>query len=56
MVGILAELECSLIQERTKAGRSAALARGVKMALGGGGLAVFLEEVVPSLAQEHRKG
>ena len=31
MVGILAELERSLIQERTKAGRSAALARGVKM-------------------------
>ena len=31
MVGILAELERSLIQERTKAGRSAAVARGVKM-------------------------
>ncbi len=30
MVGILAELERSLIQERTKAGR-AAVARGVKM-------------------------
>jgi DNA invertase Pin-like site-specific DNA recombinase len=31
MVGILAELERSLIQERTKAGRAAAMARGVKM-------------------------
>ena len=31
MVGILAELERSLIQERTKAGRAAAEARGVKM-------------------------
>jgi len=31
MVGILAELERSLIQERTKAGRSAAIARGMKM-------------------------
>ncbi len=31
MVGILAELERSLIRERTKAGRSAAVARGVKM-------------------------
>ena len=31
MVGILAELERSLIQERTQAGRSAAVARGVKM-------------------------
>ncbi|MDS4042851.1 MAG: recombinase family protein [Candidatus Competibacter sp.] len=31
MVGILAELERSLLQERTKAGRSAAVARGVKM-------------------------
>jgi DNA invertase Pin-like site-specific DNA recombinase len=31
MVGILAELERSLIQERTKAGRTAAIARGVKM-------------------------
>jgi len=31
MVGILAELERSLIQERTKAGRVAAQARGVKM-------------------------
>ena len=31
MVGILAELERSLIQERTKAGRLAAVARGVKM-------------------------
>jgi len=31
MVGILAGLECSLIQERTKAGRAAAIARGVKM-------------------------
>ena len=31
MVGILAELERALIQERTKAGRSAAVARGVKM-------------------------
>jgi DNA invertase Pin-like site-specific DNA recombinase len=30
MVGILAELERSLIQERTKAGRAAAQARGVK--------------------------
>jgi DNA invertase Pin-like site-specific DNA recombinase len=28
---VLAELERSLIQERTKAGRSAAVARGVKM-------------------------
>jgi DNA invertase Pin-like site-specific DNA recombinase len=31
MVGILAEPERSLIQERTKAGRAAAQARGVKM-------------------------
>jgi DNA invertase Pin-like site-specific DNA recombinase len=31
MVGRLAELERSLIQERTKAGRAAAQARGVKM-------------------------
>ena len=31
VVGILAELERSLIQERTKAGRAAAQARGVKM-------------------------
>jgi len=31
MVGILAELERSLIQERTKVGRAAAQARGVKM-------------------------
>ncbi len=31
MVGILAELERSLLQERTKAGRAAAQARGVKM-------------------------
>jgi DNA invertase Pin-like site-specific DNA recombinase len=31
MLGILAELERSLIQERTKAGRAAAVARGVKM-------------------------
>jgi DNA invertase Pin-like site-specific DNA recombinase len=31
MVGILAELERSLIQERTKAGRTAAVARGVRM-------------------------
>ena len=31
MVGILAELERSLIGERTKAGRVAAIARGVKM-------------------------
>jgi len=31
MVGILAELERALIQERTQAGRSAAVARGVKM-------------------------
>ena len=31
MVGILAELERSLIQERTKAGRVAAQTRGVKM-------------------------
>ena len=31
MVGILAELERLLIQERTKAGRAAAQARGVKM-------------------------
>lgn len=31
MIGILAELERSLIQERTKAGRAVAMARGVKM-------------------------
>jgi len=31
MVGILAELERSLIGERTKAGRAAAIARGVRM-------------------------
>ena len=31
MVGILAELERSLIQERTKAGRAVAMARGVRM-------------------------
>ena len=31
IVGILAELERSLIQERTKAGRAAAVARGVRM-------------------------
>jgi len=31
MIGILAELERSFIQERTKAGRAAAKARGVKM-------------------------
>jgi DNA invertase Pin-like site-specific DNA recombinase len=31
MVGILAELEKSLIQERTQAGRAAAKARGVRM-------------------------
>ena len=31
MVGILAELERALIQERTKAGRAAAVARGVRM-------------------------
>lgn len=31
MVGVLAELERSLIDERTKAGRAAAIARGVKM-------------------------
>ncbi|MGO9689671.1 MAG: recombinase family protein [Syntrophobacteraceae bacterium] len=31
MVGILAELERSLIHERTKAGRAAAVARGVRM-------------------------
>lgn len=31
MVGVLAELEKSLIQERTKAGREAAMRRGVKM-------------------------
>jgi DNA invertase Pin-like site-specific DNA recombinase len=31
MVGVLAELECSLIQERTKAGREAAKQRGVKL-------------------------
>jgi DNA invertase Pin-like site-specific DNA recombinase len=31
MVRILAELERSLIQERMKAGRVAAVARGVKM-------------------------
>src|SRR5262245_35609599 len=31
MVGVLAELERSLIQERTKAGRDAAIKRGVKM-------------------------
>jgi DNA invertase Pin-like site-specific DNA recombinase len=32
MVGILAEIERSLIQERTKAGRAAARARGVQLA------------------------
>jgi DNA invertase Pin-like site-specific DNA recombinase len=31
MVGVLAELERSLIRERTKAGRAVAMARGVKM-------------------------
>lgn len=31
MIGILAELERSLLQERTKAGRAVAVARGVKM-------------------------
>jgi DNA invertase Pin-like site-specific DNA recombinase len=31
MVGILAELERSLIKERTKAGRASAIARGVIM-------------------------
>jgi DNA invertase Pin-like site-specific DNA recombinase len=31
MVGVLAELERSLIRERTKAGRAAAMGRGVKM-------------------------
>lgn len=31
LIGILAELERSLIQERTKAGREAAISRGVKM-------------------------
>ena len=31
MIGILAELERSLISERTKAGRAAAILRGVKM-------------------------
>jgi DNA invertase Pin-like site-specific DNA recombinase len=31
MVGVLAELERSLIKERTKAGRAAAMSRGVKM-------------------------
>ena len=31
MVGVLAELERSLIQERTKAGREAATRRGVKL-------------------------
>ena len=31
MVGVLAELERSLIRERTKAGRASAMARGVKM-------------------------
>jgi DNA invertase Pin-like site-specific DNA recombinase len=31
MVGVLAELERSLIKERTKAGRAAAIKRGVKM-------------------------
>ncbi len=31
MVGILAELERSLVQERTKASRVAAVARGVRM-------------------------
>ena len=31
MIGILAELERSLVKERTKAGRVAAMARGVKM-------------------------
>ncbi|GHO66545.1 DNA-invertase [Ktedonobacter sp. SOSP1-52] len=31
MIGVLAELERSLIKERTKAGRAAAMARGIKM-------------------------
>jgi DNA invertase Pin-like site-specific DNA recombinase len=31
MVGVLAELERSLIQERTKAGRESAKRRGVKL-------------------------
>lgn len=31
MVGILAELERSLLQERTQAGRAVAIGRGVKM-------------------------
>lgn len=31
MLGVMAELERSLIHERTKAGRAAAIARGVKM-------------------------
>jgi DNA invertase Pin-like site-specific DNA recombinase len=31
MIGILADLERSLLQERTQAGRAAAVARGVKM-------------------------
>jgi len=31
MVGILAEFERSLMQERTQAGRAAAVARGVKL-------------------------
>jgi DNA invertase Pin-like site-specific DNA recombinase len=31
MVGVLAELERSLIRERTKAGRAAAMSRGVRM-------------------------
>ena len=31
MIGILAELERNLIQERTQAGRNAAIARGVKL-------------------------
>lgn len=31
MIGVLAELERSVISERTKAGRAAAMVRGVKM-------------------------
>lgn len=31
MIGILVELERSLIQERTQAGRAAVIARGVRM-------------------------
>lgn len=47
MIGILAELERSLIQERTQAGRAAAVARGVKM-----GRKPKLTEVDPNVKTE----